>query len=587
MVTSSCHSKAEADFGAREHLPAAWSLVEAHELNGPSHHALPFDEAAFPMASIVAEALLAGKGDKNGGLEALKPQPDGDISNSDYHTRFFDAALMPNGPFQRTYHRFVNHLHEKLYAEEDQLIFQALPSIRIQYPGHKTLWFHADADDEGRHPEGEVNFIVPLTPMRGTATVHIESQPGARDFKPLTAQPGELLRFDGNKCRHGTYENREGYTRVSLDFRVVPSRHYCAYLARNNNTPAFSVAKKGLPKHPPLALVVGDYYSLMPRQLPGFDGVMAKTHLTEMLLQMRPSFGVEEANATSAYVMSDGFMTEHKQTALLEDEIAKLMGVPHVVMTTSGSTALTLAYMALGIGVGDEVIVPELTMAATANAAAVLGAKVIFADVEPDSLTISTAQVAPLITERTRAIVHVSLNNRSPHLRELAQLCKDSGIPLIEDAAQSVGAQLGGQHLGTIGDIGTFSLSSPKIISTGQGGFLVTSNASLASRLRMVKNFGRVAAGPEESYGTLGINAKFTDLQAVVGLEQFKKLPWRVQRMRAMWDRYRARLEGVEGLKMLQPGIEDLGYLPWFHDVYVTDGSEARDALMKFLRVHK
>jgi len=575
-------------FGACD-SPAPWSLSDMRELHGPWHQALPFDEAAFPFTSIVREALLGGPGDNGQDLESIRLAEGADEADFVYTQRFYDAARDPDSPFQRTYRRFISHLHRQVYSDEEQFIFQTSPSIRLQFPGRKTLWFHADADEEGRHPLGELNFIVPLTAMRDTAALHIETQPGVGDFKPLNVQPGELLRFSGNLCRHGTYVNEENYTRVSLDFRAMESRTYCTYLERNGGTPSVSVAKPGATKHRALAMSVGDYYTLMPHQPLDFDGSMPLFQAKETLLQMRPWFGAEEAAATSEYVMSGGFMTEHTQSARLEAELAELMGIPRegVVLTTSGSTALTLAYMALGVGVGDEVIVPELTMAATANAAAVLGAKVVFADVERDSLTISAALVAPLITERTRAIVHVSLNNRAPHLLELAQFCKEAGIPLVEDAAQSVGVRLDGQHLGTIGDIGTFSLSSPKIISTGQGGFLVTSNASIASKLRIVKNFGRVAAGPEESYAELGINAKFTDLQAVVGLEQLKKLSWRVRHMRAMWARYRKRLEGINGLQMLHPGTEDPGYLPWFHDVYVAGGPEARDSLMDFLQSHR
>ena len=120
------------------------------------------------------------------------------------------------------------------------------------------------------------------------------------------------------------------------------------------------------------------------------------------------------------------------------------------------------------------------------------------------------------------------------------ELCAARGLRLVEDAAQSLGVTLDGVHLGTFGDIGTFSLSSPKIISTGQGGIVVTRNATLARAIALAKNFGRATSGVGETYVDVGMNAKFTDLQAVVGIEQLKKLPARVARMRAMWERYYA-----------------------------------------------
>jgi perosamine synthetase len=134
---------------------------------------------------------------------------------------------------------------------------------------------------------------------------------------------------------------------------------------------------------------------------------------------------------------------------------------------------------------------------------------------------------------------------------------------------------LNGKHLGTFGQVGCFSLSTPKIISTGQGGFLVTDDDEIARRLRMIKNFGR-ASGGIDVFEEFGLNAKFTDIQAVIGIEQVKKLPARVQRMRAIYDLYYSYLSEY----MIAPGFD--GWIPWFVDIFV----EPRNELMAFLKIH-
>ena len=282
-------------------------------------------------------------------------------------------------------------------------------------------------------------------------------------------------------------------------------------------------------------------------------------------------------------------------------------------MTTSGTAALQLAFAAVGVGEGTEVIVPDLTMVATANAARALGARVILIDVDPDLLTITAELVAPHLSDKTRAVAFVALNNRATpaQLAELTALCRDRRVPLVVDAAQALGARVGGVALGAYGDIATLSFSSPKIISTGQGGAVIiperaracdgegacddggaaagdpSANAThLAAAVRVLKNFGRRASGADEYVEARGLNLKFTDLQAVVGLEQMKKLPARVARMRAMWFAYRRGLDGVDGLTMLGAPESDPGWIPWFVDVRVDDGMEAREDLALFLKQH-
>ena len=151
-------------------------------------------------------------------------------------------------------------------------------------------------------------------------------------------------------------------------------------------------------------------------------------------------------------------------------------------MTTSGTCAIILSLMALDLNIDDEVIVPNYTMIATVNAVKMLKLKPVIIDVDKDTFTINLDTIKKNVTNKTKAIIHVSLNNRYKNMTELVNYCKEQKFYLIEDSAQSLGCRINGKNLGTFGNIGCFSLSSPKIISTGQGGFCVTDDALLAKK---------------------------------------------------------------------------------------------------------
>jgi perosamine synthetase len=273
----------------------------------------------------------------------------------------------------------------------------------------------------------------------------------------------------------------------------------------------------------------------------------------------------------------DHFYTEFKKTEELEKALCAVIGSRHCIMTVNGNIALILALMAMGVKAGDEVIVPNYTMIASINSVTMVGATPILVDVDPHTLTLSTAIIAAACTPRTKAVMHVSLNNRSQSMEEIEHYCKENNLLLLEDAAQSLGCKTGGQHYGTFGDIGCFSFSTPKIISTGQGGCVVTDSDELAQKMRKIKNFGRTSGGVDV-FDSFGINFKFTDVQAVIGLEQLKKLPDRVRRMRQMFDLYHGRLRHIT--KMIAPQEET--WIPWFIDLF----TPRREELMSFLAKH-
>lgn len=302
--------------------------------------------------------------------------------------------------------------------------------------------------------------------------------------------------------------------------------------------------------------------------------------MSEFIMQMRPLFGDEEKRAITAYMEEDGFLTEFKRTEQFESMIANFTGARHCVVVNNGTISLTLAAMAAGIKAGDEVIVPNYTMIATPNSVKMFGAIPVFVDVEPETLCADIEKVKLAITSRTKAIMLVSANGRYPAagVGAFEKLACEQGLTLIEDAAQSLGSFYpDGRHVGTAGLVGSFSFSAPKIISTGQGGALITNDDEIANRIRRLKDFGR-SGGGNDIHDSIGFNFKFTELQAVVGIEQMKKLKERVKRKKEIWRNYKESLYGIDAINLFENNLEYTA--PWFIDALV----EERSRLVEYLR---
>jgi perosamine synthetase len=235
--------------------------------------------------------------------------------------------------------------------------------------------------------------------------------------------------------------------------------------------------------------------------------------------------------------------------------------------------------LALGLNAGDEVIVPNYTMIATPNSVKMFGAVPVFVDVEEKTLCLDYDLVKKAITPKTKAIIYVSANGRYPEtdISSLVKLASDYDLMLIEDAAQSLGSFYpDGRHVGRAGIVGSFSFSAPKIISTGQGGALITDDDKVAWELRRLKDFGR-SGGGNDIHDRIGYNFKFTELQACVGIEQMKKLQERVVRKKEIWKLYSTLLEPTSGIQLFQHNLDYTA--PWFIDSLV----ENRDSLIHWL----
>jgi len=296
----------------------------------------------------------------------------------------------------------------------------------------------------------------------------------------------------------------------------------------------------------------------------------------ERINQMEPWIGEEEKRAVMEYLESGGWLTEFKSTQEFEKMLADYVGSTHASVVSNGTVSLTIAMMALGIKGEDEVIVPDFTMIASATSVLLAGAKPILVDVDRSNLCLDLDKAEEAITPRTKAIMFVSIDGRCSDMNKVVALARRRNLFLIEDTAQSLGSRYRGKHLGTFGDVGSFSFSSPKVITTGQGGALVTDDEELYERILLIKNFGRRESGVDY-HKILGYNFKFTDLQAVIGIEQMKKLDWRVKRKKEMYKLYHDLLQDISQIEFIDTNLQDTS--PWFIDILV----EHRDDLASFL----
>lgn len=283
-------------------------------------------------------------------------------------------------------------------------------------------------------------------------------------------------------------------------------------------------------------------------------------------LKLYQSIGKAEVTAVAKVVRSgciSGFFGspgEHynggPQIKEFERAWAKRFKVPHVVSVNSATSGLMAALGAVGISPGDEVILPPLTMSATAMAPLIYGGIPIFADVEADTACLSVQAVKAALTPRTKAIIAVNLFGYPARLKELRRLADEAGIFLIEDNAQAPLAEDDGHLAGTIGHIGVFSLNYHKHIHTGEGGMCVTKNKDLALRLQLIRNHGENAVANykvKDLTNLVGFNWRLTELQAAIGLVQLKAINKKVAQRQKAAERLTKKLAGVPGLIVPKP----------------------------------
>ncbi len=276
----------------------------------------------------------------------------------------------------------------------------------------------------------------------------------------------------------------------------------------------------------------------------------------EYLPIARPRTGPEEIEAV-AEVLRSGWLTQGPWVKRFERAFAERHGVAHALATTSCTTALHLALEALGVGPGDEVIVPAFTWIATANVVVHCGATPVFADVLPDTYNIDAADVARKLTPRTRAVIPVHLFGLCADMDKLAAVLPD-GVRVVEDAACAAGASWKDKPAGALGDMACFSFHPRKSITCGEGGMLTVQDAKLAARAEMLRNHGAKISEEARHGGAkpydlpdfeeAGYNYRMTDLQAAVGATQLPKLDGFIDERTALADIYDDLLSKVQWL---------------------------------------
>jgi len=246
------------------------------------------------------------------------------------------------------------------------------------------------------------------------------------------------------------------------------------------------------------------------------------------------------------HVLRSDWLTTGPNVVAFEENFAKQVDAKYAVTVSNGTAALHAAVFAAGIGPGDEVIVPPITFAASANCVCYQGGTVVFADVRPDTLNLDPARVREVITPHTRAIITVDFTGQPSDLDELNEIASRHNLILIEDAAHALGAAYRGRTIGSQAYVTTFSFHPVKHITTGEGGMITTNDYDIAEKLRMFRNHGITSDHHQRDIEgswfyemtELGYNYRLTDFQCALGQSQLKKLPARLSRRREIAGQY-------------------------------------------------
>lgn len=279
----------------------------------------------------------------------------------------------------------------------------------------------------------------------------------------------------------------------------------------------------------------------------------------------RPSLGLAEETLVAETVRG-GQLTYGPRTRQFERMFAEWLGVDHALMVTSGTTALHLVLAALGIGPGDEVIVPDITFVATANAVVYTGATPVLVDVDPVTWCLDSAQLQLNITSHTRAIVPVHLYGMPAAMGEINSIAKKNELYVVEDAAEGLGGYQNGRALGTLAHAGVFSFYGNKVLTTGEGGMVVTSDDKLAERVFKLR--GQAVHPTRRYYHTAtGFNYRPTELQAALGVAQLAKLDSMIDRRHAIFSRYDRQLAPLRQGGSYTPCGRVAGAAPWLYTI--------------------
>jgi len=307
---------------------------------------------------------------------------------------------------------------------------------------------------------------------------------------------------------------------------------------------------------------------------------MNKKRVDEQISWWRINFSDEDIRKVTESIRNEN-ISMGKVTEEFEQRMAEALDVPYVVATTSGSIALLMALMALGIKAGDEVIVPNRTWIATANAPVMLGAKPVLVDVLSDRPVMDTSKIRDKINSRTRAIMPVSLCGCAVNMEEVWKIAREHDLFVVEDAAQGLFSKYQDEYMGTQSDAGCFSMAISKLVSTGQGGFVATRDKELYEQMKLIRTHGVENVNAASPFQRMGFNFRYTDLHASLGLVQLGKVEERINNLKKIYIEYREALKAIDWIKLIPVYVEE-GEIPLYVEVLV----EEREKLMKYLASH-
>lgn len=298
---------------------------------------------------------------------------------------------------------------------------------------------------------------------------------------------------------------------------------------------------------------------------------------------VQPVFDGNELEYVTDCILTGWVSSQGKYVREFESNFIKYVGAKNALAVSNGTVALHLALVALGIGSGDEVLVPNLTFAAPINAVLYVGATPVMVDVDPVSMAINLSEAEKLISKKTRAIIVVHLYGHPADMNCLCELAASNNLFVIEDCAEALGSAYKGEHVGTFGDAATFSFFGNKTITTGEGGMVLFKDQSLHKRANVLRDHGM---SPDKRYwhNEVGFNYRLTNLQAAVGVAQLERVDYFVQRKRWIANQYNLMLGNSLPLSLPQDG-GDIYNSFWLYTVVLNQElSSKRDVILNFLK---
>jgi perosamine synthetase len=308
-----------------------------------------------------------------------------------------------------------------------------------------------------------------------------------------------------------------------------------------------------------------------------------KTSVTRFIPVSKPALIGREKEYVMDCIESSWISSNGKYIELFEKKFAEHIGAKHALTCSNGTVALHLALLALGVGPGDEVIVPTLTYVATANAVRYTGAIPVLADSEPDTWNIDPEKIEELITDRTKAIIPVPLYGHPCDMDAIMEIATRHGLYILEDAAEALGAKYKGRLCGSMAHISTFSFYGNKTITTGEGGMVVTNDDAIAKKVRLLKGQG-MDADKRYWFPVVGYNYRMTNIEAAIGLAQIENIGKFLEKRRLIARWYDESLKDIPGITL--PAEKDYAlHSYWMYTILIEDGfGKNRDEVIELFQ---